>query len=235
MAVAQHMVTYEELCRRPDDGVLYELLDGELVTRASPTPAHQQVVSRLSRLFEPVEDADHGAFYPGPIDVVFDQYNMTLPDGIFAVALRQGIVTGTGVHGAPDVVMEVLSPTSIERDWSEKFTLYQRFGVRSYWIIDLSEQRLHRFDLVDGRYVGRVTLGHGDVLNSLLFPGVPIDIGRLFQGRSTAGRSAGPSQELPTAIDPPAPVDPAHVARLERWHLRRQRADLRNQGNDQNR
>jgi Uma2 family endonuclease len=197
MAVAQRKVTYDELCRRPDDGILYELLDGELVPRASPTPAHQQVVSRLSRLFEPVEDADHGTFYPGPIDVVFDQFNMTLPDGIFVVAVRQGIVTGTGVHGAPDVVMEVLSPTSIERDWSEKLAIYERFGVRSYWIINLTEQRLHRFDLVDGHYVERASLGRGDVLNSPLFPGVPLDIGRLFQGRPTAGWSAESSQRPP--------------------------------------
>jgi Uma2 family endonuclease len=223
MVVASRKVTYEELCAMPDDGILYELLDGVLVTRASPTPAHQQVVSRLSRIFEPVEDAALGIFYPGPLDVVFDQHNMTLPDGIFVIAARQSIVTGTGVHGAPDLVMEILSPTSLDRDWSDKYATYQRIGVRSYWIIDLTERHLHRFDLVDGRYAEQVLLGYGDTVVSPLFPGVPFEVGRLLAGGRASVPARAIAQERPSRIDPPQPVDPDQVARLERWHVRRQR------------
>jgi len=180
-------------------------------------------VSRLSRLFEPVEDAGFGTLYPGPVDVVFDQYNMTLPDGVFVTAARQGIVTDTGIHGAPDLVMEILSPTSIDRDWSEKFATYQRFGVRSYWILDLSEQRLHPFDLVDGHYVERSSLGPGDTLASPLFPGISLAVGRLFPGARITRPPSSRLDEPPSRIDPQQPVDPAQVERLERWHLRRER------------
>lgn len=225
MAVVQRKMTYDELCQLPDDGVLYELLEGELVTRASPTPAHQQVVSRLSRLFAPVEDADHGTFYPGPIDVVFDRYNMPLPDGIFVTAARQDIVTGSGVLGAPDVVMEILSPTSMERDWSQKFATYQRFGVRSYWIVDLTAQQLHRFDLVGGRYAPEVLHGPADVLTSPMFPGVFLAVSRLFPSGRLPEHPAVSAQSPPLPLDPPQPIDHAQIARLERWHLRRGTSD----------
>lgn len=225
MAVAQHRITYDELCEMPDDGILYELLDGALVTRAAPTFRHQRVVSGLDRLFAPIEEAGHGIVVLGPFDVVFDQYNMTLPDLIFVRSERQEIVTDTGCHGAPDLIVEVVSPTSVERDWEDKRRTYERFGVRSYWIIDfIGQTTLHRLDLVDGRYVERQPLHPGDALTSSLFPGVALDIGRLFARGGAGERPQAPAQgtdAVAPPLDPPLPVDPAQVARLERWHQSR--------------
>ncbi len=194
MAATQQRITYDELYEMPDDGILYELLDGELVTRAAPTFRHQQAVSRLDRLRAPVEEAGHGIVVVGPFDVVLDQYNMTLPDLIFVRSERQGIVTDIGCHGAPDLIVEVVSPTSVERDWEDKRTTYQRFGVRSYWIIDLIGQAVHRLDLVDGRYVERQPLRPGDALTSSLFPGLALDVGRLFARGGAGERLQAPAQ-----------------------------------------
>jgi len=227
MAVTRHRITYDDLCEMPDDGILYELLDGGLVARAAPTFRHQRVVVHLARLFAPVEEAGHGIVVLGPFDVDFDQYNMTLPDIIFVRSERQEIVTDTGCHGAPDLIVEVVSPTSVARDWEDKRATYQRFGVRSYWIIDLIGQTLHRLDLADGRYVERQPLHPGDALTSSLFPGLALDIGRLFARGGAGERPQAPARGADVAappLDPPLPVDPAQVARLERWHQRRGQA-----------
>jgi Uma2 family endonuclease len=164
-------VTYAEFRDLPDDGILYELLDGKVVTRASPTEPHQAVALELAtRLKVHVDEAGLGIVRMGPLDVVLDEYNATLPDLLYVRAERAGILGHTGCFGPPDLVVEALSFTSVQRDLTDKLGIYERGGVPHYWVIDVAGERLRRFVQSAGRYEEQVVLGPGDTLGSSSFP-----------------------------------------------------------------
>jgi len=215
-------VTYAEFCDLPDDGILYELLDGLIVVRSSPTEPHQAVVLRLAvRLELFVDDRGSGIVRMGPLDVVFDEYNATLPDILFVRADRAGILGDTGCFGPPDLVVEALSPTSIQRDLVEKLGIYERGGIAHYWVVDVANERLHRFALVDGRYQEQSPLGRDDALVSPLFPGLHLPLRPIF----AAAHQARELAQQPQAPD----VDLDRVRFLEQWHRQRQRPGEKDQ------
>ncbi len=209
-------LTYAELCELPDDGVLWELLDGVPVTRASPTRRHQRLVGEMYARLRPAQDAGLGELVLGPFDVVLDEHNATLPDLIFIRAEHAHFVADTGCFGPPDLVVEVLSPSSIERDLEDKRGTYERFEVAGYWVLDLAGEQIRRFHLDHGRYVEQPTLGRDDVLTSPLFPALQIPVRELF---ASISRNSGAGQ-APTA-------EVERVKALEEQHRRRPRRDRR--------
>jgi Uma2 family endonuclease len=206
-------VTYAEFSDLPDDGVLYELLDGLIVVRSSPTEPHQAVALKLAaRLKLFVDDARLGIVRMGPLDVMLDEYNATLPDLLFLRTERAGLLGETGCFGPPDLVVEALSPTSVKRDLVDKLGIYERGGVAHYWIIDVADERLRRFVLTGDRYLEQPALGREDVLVSPLFPGLQLPLRPIFaaahQARTGptspgAGRRSG-ARPLPGAVASPA-------------------------------
>ncbi|MGI8915103.1 MAG: Uma2 family endonuclease [Chloroflexota bacterium] len=207
-------LTYVEFHDLPDDGILYELLDGAVVTRAAPTEPHQAVALELAtRLKAHVDEGSLGIVCIGPLDVVLDEYNATLPDLLFIRTERAGILGHTGCFGPPDLVVEALSPTSVKRDLTDKLGIYERGGVQHYWVIDVAGERLRRFVLSAGRYVEQPVLSREDTLNSSLFPGLELPLRPIFDAAHWA-------QEL--AQRPQAPdVDLNRVRFLEQLHRQR--------------
>jgi Uma2 family endonuclease len=206
-------VTYAEFRDLPDDGVLYELLDGAVVTRASPTGRHQDLIGDLyARLRAAAQAANLGFVRLGPFDVVLDEYNATLPDLIFVRTERAAIVTNVGCFGPPDLIVEALSPTSIERDLRDKLGSYERGGVTHYWVLDPVNEQVRRIALAGCHYVEQPLLSREDNLTTPLFPNLQVSLRDLFA-------SANLVQAL--AREPQAPdVDPERVRFLEQWHLR---------------
>lgn len=207
-------ITYAEFRDLPDNGVLYELLDGAVVTRASPTGRHQDLIGDLyARLRAAAQAANLGLVRLGPFDVVLDEYNVTLPDLIFVRTERAAIITNVGCFGAPDLIVEALSPTSIERDLRDKLGSYERAGVAHYWVLDPVKEQVRRFALASGHYAEQPLLSREDILTTPLFPSLQLALHDLFA-------SANLVQAL--AREPQAPdVDPERVRFLEQWHLRR--------------
>ena len=213
-------MSYAQFRDLPDDGVLYEVLDGVVAVRASPTGEHQDIVGEVyARLREEVRRGVLGVVRLGPYDVVLDQHNATMPDLIFVQRQRAGILTSIGCFGAPDLIVEALSPTSIERDLKDKRATYERFGVTAYWVIDPAGEQLLCFDLVAGRYAERPALGREDTLTSPLFPELAIPLGEVF----AVSRVARDLANTPQAPD----VDLERVRFLEQWHRQRQRPTRR--------
>ena len=209
-------VTYAEFCDLPDDGILYELLDGVIVVRSSPTEPHQGVALELAaRLKAFVDDGGLGIVRMGPLDVVLNEYNVTMPDLLFVRADRAGILGHTGCFGPPDLVVEALSPTSVQRDLIDKLGIYERGGVAHYWVVDVANERLRRFALVGGRYQEQPPLGRDDVLISPLFPGLELPLRPIF----AAAHQARDLAQQPQAPD----VDLDRVRFLEEWHRQRKR------------
>jgi len=139
--------TYDEFARLPDDGNRYEVIGGELYVTASPYPIHQEVSARLGDILRPwVERHRLGRALPGPIDVLFAEGDYLAPDYIFVRSNRVSIVSKRGVEAPPDLVVEILSTSTMSRDRGIKRQRYAHFGVAEYWILDWFGKRaeIHR-------------------------------------------------------------------------------------------
>ena len=131
-------LTYQDLTHlEVEENELYELIDGKLMKRASPSTAHQRMIRKLmSKLDTYVTEKELGELFFAPYDVVLDKYNMVQPNLLFVSKANQKIIKETHVEGVPDLIVEVLSPSSIPRDRDIKMKLYARFKVPEYWIVD---------------------------------------------------------------------------------------------------
>ncbi len=165
----------------PDDGRRYELLEGRIVLSPAPKWRHQRIVTKLLAFRVRGETAGFGVTVTAPTDVVFDPEDSAAePDLLFIASDRMGIITEDNVQGAPDLLVEVLSPPTAHRDFGVKMRTYARFGVRWYWIADPDEDALHVFELRDGAHVETAILREGDTLACPLFPGVTAPVGDIF-------------------------------------------------------
>lgn len=145
--------TYSEFARLPDSGsARHEVIADQLVVTPAPSLHHQRIAGRLfARLFEFVERQELGEVFPAPLDVLFGEGDYMEPDIVFVREERAGqVLTDRGVEGAPDLVVEILSPATEARDRGIKLDRYRRFGVGEYWIVDPGEQAIEVWDLKDG-------------------------------------------------------------------------------------
>lgn len=141
LALKQTKYTYEDLLNLEDDK-RYELIDGELYLMSSPTTLHQEIVGEIYTQLRNYLKGKKCKAFVSPLDVCLSgvkkpskEYNVVQPD-IFVVCNENKITKDMGIQGVPDLVIEVLSPTSKKHDTFLKYNLYQYYGVKEYWIID---------------------------------------------------------------------------------------------------
>ena len=140
-------LTYDDYVGLPNDGKRYEILDGELFVTLAPSTRHQQVSIQLGViLFRHVRGARLGRVLQAPVDVIFDGSTVAQPDIVFVAASRDAIVTERAIEGAPDLVIEILSPSTLRQDRTTKAALYARFGVAHYWIVDPGERTIECYE-----------------------------------------------------------------------------------------
>jgi Uma2 family endonuclease len=180
MATVFHRLTYEDLQYTPDDGKRYELIDGEVFVSAMPRVKHQRVTQNIYRFLYRAEEAGFGAAFGVGVDTVFDQYNVTVPDCLFISHDRLDIITEANVSGAPDLIVEVLSPSTQHRDKGLKLQLYEHAGTRYYWIVDVNELVLYPYERGEPNFRALPPLYPGEILSCPLFPGISIDVAELF-------------------------------------------------------
>lgn len=131
------ILTYDDLQTMPEDGNRYELLEGDIEVTPSPSSLHQRLLTRLAiHLGHYVETNHLGTLIAAPMDVVLAPITVVQPDLLFVAREREEIIRPNFVAGPPDLVVEVLSPTTAERDRRAKRSLYARYAVPNYWIID---------------------------------------------------------------------------------------------------
>jgi len=129
-------LTYADYMKTSDDE-RYELLNGELVLSLSPKEIHQSISGILHLMVGTfVRDRGLGKVYFSPFDVVLSDSDVVQPDLLFVSNERIGIVTADNVQGAPDLVVEILSPSTADRDRKIKLDLYAKHGVKEYWMVD---------------------------------------------------------------------------------------------------
>ena len=139
-------LTYADFVALPDDGNRYEILDGELFVTPSPAPRHQIILANLVGILSPyVRHRDLGIILFAPLDVIFADTSIAEPDLIYLDNDRMSLMSQRAIEGPPTLVVEVLSPSTERTDRGRKFSVYARFGVGFYWIIDPAERVLEAY------------------------------------------------------------------------------------------
>ncbi len=173
-------LTYDDLRRFPDDNLRRELIDGELIVTAAPNTRHQRVVMKLSaRLFAHAE-AHGGEVYPAPTDVYFSDSNVVEPDVLFVGPQNLARVEKPFIRSAPDLVVEVSSPSTRRLELVRKRELYERFGVPEYWYVDLDADRVEAHRMEQGAFGVPAITGRGQVLASSAVPGFSMEVDDLL-------------------------------------------------------
>ena len=181
-------LTYDDLVAMfPDeDGLCRELIDGELFVTASPFRRHQRLVRRLAlSLGNHLEaHSEQGEMFTAPFDVVMTPHDVVEPDVLVVLGDQQDVLTEKNIHGAPGLVIEIHSPGTRKRDQTLKRDLFDRQGVREYWMIDPDRNRIaiHRRD-AEGAFPLATTLaaGTGETLTTNLLPGWELSVDQLFR------------------------------------------------------
>lgn len=173
--------TYEDYLELPDYP-RYELLNGEFIVTPSPGTDHQGISFDLSyRIMDYLRKHKIGRAFAAPMDVVFDRWNVCQPDLLFVSNERASIITSAAIMGAPDLVMEILSPSTQYYDLTKKKELYERFGVREYWIVDTIPHSVTIFANQNGRFQEKVSGSGGKIAHSEVLPGFSVKVEELFK------------------------------------------------------
>jgi Uma2 family endonuclease len=172
--------TYFDYINTPDDK-RYELIDGDLILAPAPRRDHQRVQANLgSPIHHFVRRNGIGVFYFAPRDVVLSDTYIVQPDLMFISNERLHIDTERAVRGAPDLVVEILSPSTAERDRTFKRALYARHGVKEYWLVDPAARTIAVLLNTGDGFEAVGTHGESDTLVSPTLPGFRLNVDDVF-------------------------------------------------------
>ncbi len=173
--------TYEDYRAAPPDK-RYELLDGNLLLTPAPNLKHQDIQARLgSRLARFIEERALGKCFFAPCDVVLSDTDVVQPDLLFVSRERDHLLSGgENVRGGPDLVVEILSPATADRDRGYKRELYAKHGVMEYWLVDPATETVWIHRLRGGALEVAHTFGCGQMLRSPLLAGFEVDPRDIF-------------------------------------------------------
>jgi Uma2 family endonuclease len=176
--------TYDDFLHFPDDGKRHEIIDGEHHVTPSPNTKHQVIVGNLYLLLATYLKAHAiGAVFLAPFDVLFSDRDIVEPDLLYISRERSSVITDQHVRGAPDLIVEILSPGTRRIDEIEKRSLYETFGVNEYWVVDPELETIRIDRRVEGAFVfsGELIAGKGDELTTPLLPGFSVKLVEVFK------------------------------------------------------
>ncbi len=176
-------LTYDDLVQMPDDGMRREVLEGELIMNPAPRRDHQEIVANLDWLLQQFLRAGRlGRVYTHPVDVYLGRHDIVQPDLVVIRDSRLSIYRPEGiVAGSPDIVVEVLSPSTRGIDLVRKMALYARSGVPEYWIAD-PDQRTMVMNVLHGEEYVPVEPDAEGWLASSTLSGLRVDPVEVFSG-----------------------------------------------------
>lgn len=147
--------TYQDYLEMPEEpGYSFEILDGVLVKEPAPNVPHQRVSRRLQRILEDYfwEVDPEGEVFDAPLDITFGDRTVVQPDLLYVSGTQKDIVQYTRIDGPPTLVVEIISPSTGRKDRLLKMGIYQRAGVKHYWLVSPEDRSMECFALRDGVY-----------------------------------------------------------------------------------
>ena len=179
-------LTYDDYVLFPDDGKLHELIDGEHYVTPSPNTRHQQIQADLFGLtWTRLQTHPIGRVFTSRLDIVFSRFDVVEPDILYLSHERANeVLTPANLQGAPELVSEIGSPSTRQRDETIKRHLYERSGVSEYWVIDPDIDVVRFYKRTGNARFGRpieLSREAGDVLTTDLLPGLDLPLARIFR------------------------------------------------------
>ena len=179
--------TYRDYKAWPDDE-RWELIDGVAYAMSGPSRIHQSLSMELGVRFSLFLKGKPCRVFAAPFDVFFPRLNEQNEDDVdtvvqpdLLVACDKTKIRENGIWGAPDLVVEILSPSTSRKDLREKYDLYQRSGVKEYWAFDPPGRWAQQYILgTDGRYAPEVVFVQTGTLVSAVLPGLEIDLSTIW-------------------------------------------------------
>ncbi|MDY7034178.1 MAG: Uma2 family endonuclease [Thermodesulfobacteriota bacterium] len=172
--------TYEDYLHFSEDK-RYEIIDGEVAMVPSPGETHQDICANLAFVLRGfVKENDLGKVYFAPFDVILSEIDVVQPDIIFITKQRLDIISEKGVHGAPDLVVEILSEFSEYRDKVIKRKLYSKHEIKEYWIVNPEKKEIEVMSLKKGIFETARIYHSDDILTSPFFEGLEVALGGVF-------------------------------------------------------
>jgi Uma2 family endonuclease len=178
--IASLKYTHADLQLMPDDGKRREIINGELYVTPSPVNYHQKILFNLTlAMGKFLEDNPLGELRFAPLDVILSEHDVLEPDLLLVLNDHKDILQDW-VRGAPDLVIEILSPTTEARDRGIKLKAYARYGVQEYWIVDPIAQVIEVYRLTAEGYHLAATCAKGNAVETPLLPGFSLAVGSIF-------------------------------------------------------
>lgn len=173
--------TYEDYCLLPDDK-RYELIDGEFYEMApAPSSVHQRILLTLARLMADWVDQEKlGEVLVAPLDVILSTNDTLQPDILFVSERRRNIITNRACEGPPDLIVEILSPSTTNRDLGIKRERYALFGVSEYWVVDPAAQSIEVLALRGAEFATSGTFSGDMAPYTEVLPGFEFPVMSIF-------------------------------------------------------
>jgi len=187
MEVLKRKITWQEFRQMEfddNDDAWYELINGELVRKQSPTVRHQRISRRIEKLLENYADrTQNGEMLHAPLDVVLNDSNTYHPDILYIKNERKFIIDNKEevIIGAPDMVVEILSKSTAGDDRGIKKDNYEKYGVREYWLVDPKNKAVEVYSLINERYSLVSYVVETGLVKSTILEGFEIDITPIFE------------------------------------------------------
>lgn len=163
------LVTYDDYRNLPDDGKQYQIIGGELHMTPAPTTVHQRILFKLAQIIAAyVNENNSGEVLVAPVDVILSMTDVVQPDIIFVARERMNIITKKNIVEAPDLVVEIISEHTETIDRKKKKEMYERHGVKEYWIVDPDAKTIEQYLLEGKTFMSKSTAGPDETLTSPL-------------------------------------------------------------------
>lgn len=176
---ARSRISLEDYFAMPETMLPMELIDGEIEMAAAPAVNHQRFVYRLSKKIDELKP--DGEVIPSPVDVVINASNVLQPDILWISDNNERCSEQSGrLYGAPDLVVEISSPSTARNDRTVKFNLYESAGVREYWIVEPQVELIEVWTLIDNQYVQHAICRAPQIFVSPALNGATIALSDIF-------------------------------------------------------
>ena len=181
MDVAVKKWTWEDIKDFPESAGRTEIVDGELIVSPVASAKHQRVSTLLGARIAPfVVGRDLGEFFSCPVHLILDEHVNYEPDLSFFAKGRLRDLRVAAIHGAPDLILEVISKSNRQHDTETKFLDYERYGVREYWLVDRYARWIEVWYLERGKYRLLGRFGAGERVVTRVLEGLELDPAQVF-------------------------------------------------------
>lgn len=184
LLIEERKYTVQEFLHQDDldENFYYELIEGEIVKKSAPHYEHQRVSGKIFLKLQPFVTANKlGEIFYAPIDVYLDDLNFYQPDLVFISESQRDILSKEGlIEGVPDLVIEILSPSTGKYDRGDKMRVYEQHGVKEYWIVDLANKLIEVYILENQRFDLYSYALSNEKIKSKLFVELDLLVGDIF-------------------------------------------------------